>query len=220
MYLTMLALIDKARVKYPGCKLILNGDLVDRGPRSKEVVEYAMKNCIPTVLGNHEDLLLAYSEHTKMGYKAKCARYYDRDVWLQNGGGTALHSWGARIIPKDVLDWMSDLPPYIIIGEMSDGRKLLVSHTGYGLDADKGNWMAALWGRHGYDMFSFAHNEKGEPIDDGYFRIIGHTRVKAPIITDTYAKIDGGAAYVEQGYGDMIAFIWPSKETIVQRFLD
>lgn len=218
-YKTMLALIDKARADYPNCELIFLGDLIDRGPRSKEVVEYAINNSVPTVCGNHEDLALAFSRHTKLGYQAKCTSYYDRDVWLHNGGRDALDSWGGEV-PKKVLDWMANLQPYRLVNIESDGRKLLLSHSGYGLDAEKKNWLRVLWGRYPDDG-DFSHEAgTGKAIDDGLFRIYGHTPHKAPIITDTYANIDTGAAYTNRGYGVLTAMVWPTKQLISQEAID
>lgn len=197
-------------------QVYLAGDLIDRGPRSKEVVEWAMENNIPCVSGNHEDLALAFSRHTKRGYKAKCTSYYDPDVWLFNGGEDTMESWGCDI-PQKVLDWMAQLPPYIILDQESDGRKLLLSHTGYGLDADKNNWIRALWGRYDGDGPFVYESGTGDVVDDGYFRVFGHTQHKKPIITDTHANIDTGAAYGARGMGTLTAMVWPTKQLISQK---
>lgn len=204
---TLMALLEKHG---KGRQLILLGDLIDRGPRSRELVEYAMDNNIPTVMGNHESLALAYSKHAKMGYDAKCAKYYDHDVWLHNGGDSALVSWNGEnwfgsTLPKNVLDWMAALPPYLIIETPNaDGKKLLASHTGYGMSADKGDWITALWGRHGYDRGNFKN--------DGYYRAIGHTKRLSSHVTKTYAAIDTGCAY--EGYGKLTGFLWPEMECV------
>jgi hypothetical protein len=76
--------------------------------------------------------------------------------------------------------------------------------------------MRALWGRHGYDAWDFAHDVKGQPVDDGLFRVYGHTRVKEAVVTDAYANIDTGAAYG----GSLSAFIWPSREIVSQVAID
>ena len=213
---TLMALLAKVHAVYPDARPYSLGDNVDRGPRSREVVEWLMKNNIQTCAGNHEDLALAYSEHAKLGYKAKCARFYERNVWRYNGGDGTLKEWGSHALPKNVLDWMVNLPPYFIIDQESGGRKLLLSHTGYGLDADKGNWMAALWGRHGYDLFDFVHDKDGEPIDDGYFRVFGHSRCESAIVTDTYINIDTACAYG----GKLTAFVWPTREIFEHKNID
>lgn len=207
-------------------KLILLGDLIDRGPHSRQVVEFAMQNGIPTVLGNHESLALAFYNHD-----ARCGDMYDRGVWLDNGGDKAVRGWltidkrtltGPQIaqaeaiggrVPDAVLAWMEALPAYIKGPEDqldSNGRRLLASHTGYGLDADKGDWFSALWGRH--------IEGDGDFPDDGYWRPVGHTIVKAAQITDTYGYIDTGAAYGSRGYGVLSALMWPTKEVFTQPF--
>lgn len=207
-------------------KLILLGDLIDRGPHSRQVVEFAMQNGIPTVLGNHESLCLAFYNHD-----GRCNDMYDRGVWLDNGGDKAVRGWptidkrtltGPQIaqaehiggrVPDAVLDWMEALPAYILgpADQLdANGRRGLFSHTGYGLDADKGDWFRALWGRH-------PHGDGDFP-DDGYWRTVGHSSVKVPQITDTYGYIDTGAAYGQRGFGVMTALMWPSKEVFTQPF--
>ena len=217
-YLTMLALL----ARYPNHQPIFLGDLIDRGPRSREVVGYAMTNKIPTCLGNHCDLVLAYSAHAKLGYRAKCSSYYDRDVWLHNGGDKALESWGlhrGQPLPKTVLEWIVNLPPYIIPDvEQVNGRKLFLSHTGYGLDADQNNWLRALWGRYPDDG-EFAYEKgTGKSIHDGWFRVFGHTRCKQAIVTPSYVNIDTGCAY--KGYGVLSAFLWPEMMVVTQESVD
>lgn len=220
---TFTRLLNQVAAKHPGARLIFLGDLVDRGPSSRAVVEFAMRNGIPTCKGNHEDLALAYSEHTRRGYKAHCAWYYDRDAWLYNGGDYALGNWphyatdGSRCgnrLPDDVLNWMQGLPPYIVVDEVDDkGRKLLCSHSGYGLEADKDTrdgWLSALWGRHSIDDVPFPK--------DSLYRVFGHTQEKDPVITDDYAMIDTGAAYAARGLGTLTAFLWPTKAVVQQAF--
>lgn len=221
---TLKALLAKVAVQLDGqpYEVICLGDCIDRGPRSREVVEWVMTNKIRTVRANHEDLALAYSAHTKRGFKSRCGDSYDEDIWLLNGGVQALNSWGADYevgLPDDVLTWMSNLPSYILIEEpLSQGRKLLASHTGYGLDADKGNWLRVLWGRHPDDgEFAYEPNT-GRPIDDGLLRCFGHTRAKQAKVAESWAMIDTGAAY--KGYGVMTAFVWPSRELIQQEYID
>ncbi len=222
---TLLRLLNKVVVSHPGARLILLGDLIDRGPHSRKVVEFAMQNKIPTCRANHDDMALAF-----YGRKAKCAREYANGVWLNNGGDKAVRNWptvdkraleswevtqakglGGRL-PDEVMTWFESLPAYIIPDAPQDdkGLKLLASHTGYGLAADQGNWFRALWGRH-------AHGGGDFP-EDGYYRVYGHTSVKEAVVTETWANIDTGAAYPERGGGTMTAFIWPTKQVVTQPF--
>lgn len=220
-----------------GAKLVFGGDLIDRGPHSRKVVEFAMENKIPTVAANHDDMCLAFYRR-----KARCAEYYGRDAWLDNGGFEAVRNWktidkrgragweAARdesvggCIPNEVLDWMEGLPAYLTPSDELDsaGRKLLVSHTGYALDEDRrgaAGWFRALWGRRSCDDGPWVGCDcKGNEIDDGYFRVYGHTPTKTPYITDSEANIDTGAAYSKRGYGNLTAFVWPTKEVIAEPY--
>lgn len=229
---TLMRLLNQCARRYPGAALLFLGDLIDRGPNSRAVVEFAMQHAIPTTCGNHCDLALAYSEHTRRGYRAHCAREYDHDVWLFNGGEAALGNWphyrdlgdgsppyrdGNRI-PDEVLDWMQALPAYLVPDVPPDerGLKLLASHTGYGLEADNdatpgyAGWFKALWGRHALG--------DGEFPDDGYWRPVGHTQVREAKLTERYGYIDTGAAYTSRGFGTLTAMHWPSKALMAQRF--
>ena len=53
-YLTFLALIKKM----PDDPIVSVGDMIDRGPRSKEVLEWFMRHG-SALLGNHEHLMLS-----------------------------------------------------------------------------------------------------------------------------------------------------------------
>lgn len=236
-YYTLIRLLNKCP---RGARLFFNGDLVDRGPNSRKVVEFAMKNSIPTVMGNHEDLLVDFYHPTR----SRCGKFYDRGVWIENGGKDALRNWpaidsrdantpserrrlerdrglGGRV-PDSVIDWIAALPAYIIPDDVSKdpaGRKLLVSHTGYGLRADNGHWFTAIWGRYPIDRTPFAVDlNTGQSVDDGFFRPVGHTFTKEPILRDSYCLFDTGAAYHDRGGGTMTGFIWPDKTFITQEY--
>lgn len=225
---TLIRLLNRAP---KGAQLVFNGDLIDRGPNSRAVVELAMEYAIPTVCGNHEDLALAFYNR-----KAHCARDYESGIWLHNGGYEALRNWpvddttapydntpaarqelerdknlGGRV-PAAVLDWMEGLPPYLTPSSVSDenGRTLLVSHTGYGLNADSGHWLSALWGRHPL--------REGDFPEDNYWRTVGHTPVKEVAVTEKWGYIDTGCAYASRGFGHLSGLVWPTKEVLVEPF--
>ncbi len=225
-FYTLIRLLNQIAALHPGARLISLGDEIDRGKDSRKVVEFMMENKISSVKSNHCDLCLAYSEHARRGYRAKCAGYYERDIWLWNGGEDALANWphyrdakdggppyqsGCRI-PDEVLNWMRDLPPYIISDTVDDqGRKCLFSHTGFGLDADldtSDGWMRALWGR---------YPDEADLPKDGYYRVWGHNRGKTvEDYADVGKMIDTGAAY--KGYGVLTAFVWPTKAIVQQQY--
>jgi len=70
--------------------VVFVGDYIDRGPRSREVVDYLLNRpyrCI-FLLGNHERMLLNF-----LGGE-------DEDLYLHNGGQEALRSYGGD--PEDI----------------------------------------------------------------------------------------------------------------------
>ena len=103
----------------PKGDLVFLGDLVDRGPDSKRVLDFVIKNNYKCVLGNHEHMLL---DHCRRG------GFYNRDVWLWNGGGATLESFDTtrqlqNPIPNEYLDWIDKLPKYLEIDNC------LISHA-------------------------------------------------------------------------------------------
>ena len=105
-------------------RIILLGDLIDRGPHSMQMLELARRmqrqnsDRLVVLGGNHEDMLLASAEGN-----AEAQR-----LWLRNGGDATLMSYGldpsefARLTPRergrtleqrvgvDTLVWLEALP--------------------------------------------------------------------------------------------------------------
>lgn len=111
-YRTLQALI----AKMPAGTALSVGDMIDRGPRSREVVEYFLNNG-EALRGNHEDMCLEFYRPT--------GRYCNTD-WHWNGGEVTERSWGGRV-PEDVLNWMASRPLYKEIE--CDGKKYFISHA-------------------------------------------------------------------------------------------
>ncbi len=174
-------------------KIVFGGDLVDRGPRSADVIKYAINNNIPTVLGNHDHMML---DQLTRGVE------YTPWTWGMNGGDTTMNSYRGRKSDLDeAVKWLATLPTFILEGD------LLVSHTGHANIADpKHDVLDQVWAR-GMEF-----------PDDGLFRVFGHTSFDEPIITDTYAAIDTGCAYI--GKGHLTAFQYPSKRVWTQKNID
>lgn len=124
LYLELLALIeaDNASRGEAQTLIILLGDLIDRGPDSAGVVRQAMTplSWAKTLVlrGNHEAAMLeALAGNARM-----------LDVWLNNGGITALKSWGIETrdieycsaegvvellletIPAEQIKWLGQCP--------------------------------------------------------------------------------------------------------------
>lgn len=195
-YKTLMALVAKIPSTH---QVVLNGDLIDRGPDSAGVVKWAMDNNIPTVLGNHEDLMLYHH-----GILHPFMPYSDRDIWLWNGGRLALKSWNDKVAPREVLDWVNQLPFHF--DAEYDGKKFEISHTGFG--GANTNRAVKLWTRYGLETDTLPTGNQ--------FRIFGHTQKQEPWIEKSFAMIDTGCAYKDRGMGQLTAFLIPEKQIIQQ----
>lgn len=93
-------------------RLITLGDYVDRGPRSREVIELLMNGSNPgwdlvCLKGNHE-VMMEEAAHRGPALQP----------WLRNGGGATLVSYGHEpgavsdpsIIPRAHIEWISSRP--------------------------------------------------------------------------------------------------------------
>lgn len=116
-YDTLLALLDKMP---KGATPVSVGDMCDRGPKSKEVLEFFKANGL-AVLGNHDHMMVD-------GCKHGC-KYYRNGAWFWNGGTHTVESFFPEIKFEDVnrrkyldrlyeenkelLDWVDSLPKYL-----------------------------------------------------------------------------------------------------------
>lgn len=177
-------------------RLILLGDYIDRGEKSKEVVDFILdlitKDFDITVLtGNHEAMLLDSYRNPEM-----------LPLWYMNSGMTTLHSFGIRDIAeidKKYVDFFSEMRYYEISGN------LIFVHAGFNDYAP--------------DPFIDSHNmiwecrmQYDNPLLAGKTIIHGHR----PKTTDLVQKkinekskvipIDTGCVYEDEpGYGNLSA---------------
>jgi serine/threonine protein phosphatase 1 len=87
--------------------IIFLGDVVDRGPASKDCVDriLALANecLVISILGNHEELMRAVIERAMFP-----------QVWHEVGGAETLESYGGSYenIPREHLRWLAHLRPF------------------------------------------------------------------------------------------------------------
>ena len=93
------------------------GDLIDRGPRSAQVVEFVRKNNYPCVLGNHEHLLLNAFPDEDPNLRAF-------QGWLNSGGQPTLTSYPSTEALLEHVEWLKTLPCYLDLGD------ILLVHAG------------------------------------------------------------------------------------------
>ena len=87
------------------------GDLIDRGPKSAEVIEFVRESQYPCVLGNHEQLLLEAFPSNKVSQ-------YALQAWLQSGGHATILSYDTPEVLLNNLDWFRTLPTHLDLGDV------------------------------------------------------------------------------------------------------
>lgn len=133
-YFTLKALLDKMP---KDAELLCLGDPNDRGPRSKEVIEFLMNNG-KLVNSNHAHLMTECWKQSAM--PGAHPRYYEHDIWFYNGAIQTMSSydpdWMTKaefchttnmyttvlgfkedkiwtMIPKDHIEFLKNCPLYI-----------------------------------------------------------------------------------------------------------
>ena len=204
-YNKLLRLLQKLPANAQVCFV---GDLIDRGRDSAKVVKYVIDNQHKCTLGNHEIMMIRAGEDEN--YNVRWQRYGARQT-LQSYQEFDDNIWFEHI------DFLKSLP-YFLYFEIDGHKPLVVSHSyihhvwrgkEYAYLEDEGEDI--LW-RHMYDSSLF---DKHREYQNDIFNIFGHSPIKEPIITNTYAMIDTGAVYEnEEGFGKLSAIHYPSLEII------
>ena len=121
-YDTLLKLVEQLP---KNAKLVFCGDLIDRGPKSREVIAYIRNNNHKMVLGNHEKLMI------ESGGLVIDPRDFQETDWGYNGGRETLSSYHETDSLHADIDWLKTQPLYLIFDDYKDkmGRKLIVSHA-------------------------------------------------------------------------------------------
>ncbi len=110
--ITMRALVEESLRPTPDDKVYLLGDLIDRGPDSKGVLDYIFELrerglTVSGIRGNHEEMFLLAADNK-----------YSLNLWKLNGGLATLASFQTDhpdAIPRRYHDALSALPYHIIL---------------------------------------------------------------------------------------------------------
>lgn len=208
-------------------KLIFVGDLVDRGRKSKEVVEFVKNNNFLCVLGNHEKMMIEYVDEFEKTYpNLPCMIYYHR--WIHNGGKQTLLSYKVIEVDKsdgklvyledkekfqrllDDVKWLKTLPLFIELEFKKNDKPIVISHASMADvwylkdDVKKQETIEeyALW------------NRKEPKIDVPIFNIFGHTIQKEVDLTKHFIDVDTGCCYADKGYGKLSAYCIETNQII------
>lgn len=183
--------------KMPEADIILSvGDMIDRGPKSNQVIEWFMTNPkARAVYGNHEEMMV---ESVRQG---------TNHSWLWNGGHSTVESYkdadGNVDIPAEHIEWLEKLPMYF---ETDD---LIVSHAPI---TSLKNIPTDPYSRDHY--FIWSRYEPSKPQDK--FMIYGHN--------GKYKEHKWGdgsvfAICIDNSHRDELRGIhWPTREVFTQEY--
>lgn len=230
-YDTLMALLEQI----PDWKekgICFTGDLCDRGPNTRNVYDFVIKNGLDSCMGNH-DLMFANA------ILDEDSRVYN--IWMKNGGDKTLDDY---FIYNDTTpigyrngdlaahaEWCANLPLYREYPELKtvDGRYLVVTHN-----IVNAQWKfrdsrhlheqnkfrdQVLWGhqykhKDNHEIYNVTgHWAKQEKIDGNR----GHKRFVGARVSGYWACIDSGCGY--HG-GWLTAMEFPSMKIYTQQIID
>lgn len=206
--------------------LIFVGDLIDRGPKSAEVVKWVREHGCACVMGNHEEMMVQYGTSFMAMYPRNASTSF-LSMWYGNGGVETLLSYGlikkeegalvcventeALEQFKDDCEWMDALPLYIELPHKMGERPVVVSHAN----------CTDVWHHHdnpdGVETFreKALWYRKSPKLDAPIFNIYGHTPVAFGVEVEShYVNVDTGCYANEYGYGELSAYCVETEEVV------
>lgn len=191
--------------KMPKGEIICVGDLVDRGPKSKEVVEWVMKNG-KSILGNHEHMMI--DAYRKGGY-------YQTRCWGSNGGNKTIQSFGACVseVPEEIIKWMENNPKYMIIGD------IFISHSFItpGCKLEDVLDVGQSWMDYKCDQSIIWNRDKPERRPEYKLQVAGHnSQFKLRRFADEHGEY--AICLDDSGNGKLTGLHIPSMEIFQQEF--
>lgn len=185
---------DAAKAAESRRVVVYLGDYVDRGPDSAGVLDRLIDRPLADfeevfLMGNHEQLLLDFLSDPSIG-----------PLWLRNGGGATLSSYGVDLAEGETLDWAvvsERLRQILPTAHLAFLEALAVSHregdyffahAGIrpGVPLDKQDEEDLLWIREPFLDAADTHE---------VVVVHGHTIVEAAEVHDNRIAVDTGAVW-------------------------
>ena len=123
-------------------ELFILGDIIDRGPKSLELIRYVMnhQNNIHLLMGNHEKMCI---DASKEKFYSVC---YDTHLWFSNGGFETFKQ--LRRLEQEEIDeiiyFFENLP---LQAKIELDKTYILSHASYSRDPHKKIWDRPVLGR-------------------------------------------------------------------------
>lgn len=187
--------------KMPAADLVLSvGDLVDRGPKSREVIEWFMADPLgrDAVHGNHENMMLE-----------ACLDLPSHDIWEWNGGRATRASYNFMPVPEEHLRWLANRPLWF----MQEG--LFVSHAPV-QDVEKIPAQFDDWRKYRIDdddCFIWNRYLDNRPMPN-HFMVYGHnSRIRQhTFYSEATGMIEYARCIDNSSCKQLVGMHWPSRE--------
>jgi serine/threonine protein phosphatase 1 len=213
-------------------RLISVGDLIDRGPFSKECAELIYEPWFYAVKGNHEDMMINTLVHNS---------YSDKMTWLGNGGAW-MHKED-RTLLTDLATDLEKLPLVIVVGEGEDrynvvhaeikhwvqenGHNRRVKVTDKMIDRwvfDENEEYEMMWGRtiisNGHPTFPPPEHQLWHDMDEMSITFVGHTPIRDTVFVQRQLYIDNGAVFnwtsSNKSHDNKLVFASPQEKCVYQ----
>jgi serine/threonine protein phosphatase 1 len=205
---TLRRLVEELLRPLPGDRIYLLGDLIDRGPDSRGVLDFIFELrerglSVESVRGNHEEMFLQADDDHLL------------ELWGANGGLATLASFradGPGDIPRRYRDFLDSLPLYILLDDF------FIVHAGLNFDRPSpfDDTEAMLWTRSSY----VDRQRIG-----GRRLICGHTPVPRSLLevslNSNKIMIDNGCVFIDRPeMGNLAALELESMTLFLQPNID
>ena len=191
--------------------LYLLGDMIDRGPDSKGVIDTILElqesgYDVRAIRGNHEQMLLT---------SVNASFYTDRALWLANGGCETMESYGVSEPEElgELIQYLETLPLYRI----TDSHIFVHAGLDFSLNDPFSGEEAMLWKRSG----GVNKAKLG-----GRVLVSGHTpltlaKIRRSLGT-SHIRLDNGCVQGNTlpGVGNLVALVLESGELHVQENIE
>jgi serine/threonine protein phosphatase 1 len=192
----------------PEDRVVFVGDYVDRGPRSRGVIDRMLElkqthDCV-FLRGNHERFMIDYLQNGAL------------NLWNQNGGLSTLRSYGGNHtgaqIPDEHVAFIRDTKLFYETDDFFFVHAGLKPHLSVQQNKE----------RYGEDTFLWERSHmKAHALDWEKTVVCGHTPRPDPVNRDRLIAIDTGCVYhMHPGLGRLTAVHLPEREFVSVKYAD
>ena len=188
-------------------QLVFLGDYIDRGKRSKAVIDYLLKlrewyACF-YLMGNHERMFLDFLFDTR-----------DPSLWLQNGGEAMLESYNSKDgldLPEEHITFMQSCRYHI------ETEHYFFAHGGIDPEMSVTDNLRYMKPE---DYCWMRTHLRSDYLENGKYNwektlICGHTPISRPMVLEKLIAIDTGCVYTDNpSFGRLSAVVLPERRIV------